>query len=402
MKRAPFVWMAASVIATLVLVLACLRVVRAEEPASSCFTTPRRLTQKDSTASRQHLPDREPAPQRQSETQDEPPSIVELEARLTADALSQDPNAICRQLAQHGGEAGVSALVRATHAPRDSVREAAWSALSQLDDEPTRRFMLAELEGASVRRAVDYFKNCRDEHVIVALERVAARSAPELAGAAVEALLAQGAPAHASLLRLAASDSDAAESVFAQAGSVLTLRPSLRAACVTGLHLGKGYCIGWLTGDRSAQARAALVSAASDPALRQAALAALNQRGDPASIAALAELGRGQDSAMACDARFTLLHDVDSRSHSTLVALALPSRWLQTTEALLQIGAPEGTRALRALLRSPNERQRWRALHLLANFGPRDSDRILLGMQQDPSESLRAVATRVLEVLNVR
>jgi hypothetical protein len=264
--------------------------------------------------------------------------------------------------------------------------------------------MLRALAGTDVTPALDYFKNCAEPRAVASLERLARDSAPGRSLGAVEALVAQGKGARASLLRLAQTDSDAASSVFSAASSLLSLRPALRALSIA--RLGTGVRVDreifeFLAQDRAPDALSALTAAAREPALSNGAFDALRLRGDPDSNAALLQLQRSSDPELACEASHGLLEQPDSRSLATIsrAMSSLPVR--QTVRALLSIGAPEGSRLLRALGSSDKAEERAAATRLLVEFGPSDAETLLRDMLRDASVRVRFESQSALRRLGV-
>ena len=177
--------------------------------------------------------------------------------------LSDATNAV---IALGGAEA--HALLRgATHSPRSALRDAAFSALVNVDTTENRDFVRAALNGPNAASALNFFLDCRDPQALPALEHLARSPLPELNRAAVDALLAQGVRAESAFMRLLQADTELMDTLLTSPPHTQNARRALRAAAILRVHDGAisgGPVFDFLEQDLSAESREALLFAAHD------------------------------------------------------------------------------------------------------------------------------------------
>ncbi len=235
--------------------------------------------------------------------------------------LGEAPDAelsnISQALAQLSDPLAREALRAATHSARASVRGAAFEALSTLDTDDVRDFMLARLTPADAAASIAYFADCREPRALPALEQLARQAPAELRSSVLEALFAQGRIAEAATERLLRADAEVCDAVLDTRPLPAGMRGALRQASIARLRAGgitTGSVFDFLEQDLSSDAREALVEAAHEPASAERALSALSTRGDRASLDALDRLSHDSDRGLSARAQCALWSQPDSRT----------------------------------------------------------------------------------------
>jgi hypothetical protein len=307
-----------------------------------------------------------------------------------------------------GGSEAHQLLEQAAHSNREALRLAAASALVDIDTPDVRAFMLRELEGSGAEAALGYFADAVEPQAVPLLERLARDRRGNLPVLAVQALVNQGAPGRAAIARLLHDDpnDEAVQAIFDSARTVLSLRPTLRAAAIERLRAGAtshGSWYDYLAEDLSDEARDALASAAREVGSSSGAISALASRGDTASVASLDQLSRDPDPRVAKQARSALLHAADSRALPALVAaLGSPEPEIRQDAmiGLLEMNASEGQRALDAASHSSDPQLRASAPRLLVQFGPEHVQSRLEAMTKDSDPNVAAASLSALLTLD--
>lgn len=276
-----------------------------------------------------------------------PAALQRLRAQLDH-APDGELSNITNALVELGGPEAFALLTAAARSSRSPLRDAAFSALLSVDTSENRNFMRAALNGPYAAAALAYFLDCRDPEVLPALERLARSPLQELSRPALDALLAQGARAEDALTRLLQADTELMDSLLATPPHTPHARRALRAAAILRLQEGAisgGPPFDFLEQDLSAEARAALLLAAHDPASADSACTALARKGDPASLASLSQLANDSDPQLAAIAGCALASDPDSRSRGPLERVRQGDAHNLASRALTHINAP-GARAI--------------------------------------------------------
>jgi hypothetical protein len=244
------------------------------------------------------------------------------------------------------GDAPARAILRAAaRSPRPATRNAAFAALSTLDSEDVREFMVQALDFVDPSPAASYFSLCREPQALSGLERLARHGDGDQRRAAIEALFAQGASAVDVIFRLVRADDELCDALLEAQPQSPAVRSALRGASLARLRegaLSSGSVFQFLERDLSGEAREALVQAAHDPGSRDSALSALSARGDSGSLRALSTLSNDVEPRLAERAACALLSEPDSRWRPFLLRsnrVRLPDA---TAEALERINAPSG------------------------------------------------------------
>jgi HEAT repeat protein len=334
--------------------------------------------------------------------------VQKLLAEQLLNGSDVDISPAAQGLARMGGSEAHQLLEQAAHSNREALRLAAASALADIDTPDVRAFMLRELGGTGAEAALGYFADAVEPQAVPLLERLARDRRGNLPVLAVQALVNQGAPGRAAIARLLHDDpnDDAVQAIFDSARTVLSLRPTLRAAAIERLRAGatsRGSWFDYLAGDLSGEARDALVAAARELGSSSSAISALASRGDTASVASLDQLSRDPDPRVAKQARSELLHTADSRALPALVA-ALGSPEPETRQdamiGLLEMNALEGQRALDAASGNSDPQVRASAPRLLVQFGPEHLQSRLEAMTKDSDPNVAAASLSALLTLD--
>jgi hypothetical protein len=302
------------------------------------------------------------------------PRAREFLAQRFSDAKGSELPDLAAALAELGGPEAQQLLENAANSARIPARAAAREALAGLDTPTARDFMLEELSGPEPSHAVSYFADCLDARAVPALERLVRESPADTGRLAVTALFAQGENAEPALFRLLREDDEVSNSVLESPASSTELRAAQRAACIARLRAGaitSGPVFDFLAQDPTAAALDALVRAAHESAGADsagAALSAISERGDSASLEALSELAGDSDPELASRAACALSSSPDSRSHAFLVR-ASRNFSNSATAALLRIDAPEARPALARLNASSELGDRLEARRLANRYG---------------------------------
>jgi len=291
-----------------------------------------------------------------------------LAARFAASTDAELPE-LAISIAKLGGRDAHDFLLRSAHSDRPAASSAAFAALTKTDTPQVREFMLEELRLSGSAEAVSYFTDSVEPRAVPDLERLARTSVAELRTAAITALFAQGQSASAAVERLVQDDPEVANAVLDTPGRPTALLPALRGACITRLRAGStnsGPVFDFLAQDLSDDSREALVAAARDRASADSALSALSTRGDAASLAAVNRLASDADVEIASRAACAAVSRPDSRSRDALVRASRGPLAREAAQALVQIGAPEGTSALENV---PPRRNAWHRIRQMPRRG---------------------------------
>jgi HEAT repeat protein len=322
-----------------------------------------------------------------------------LEQRL-AEARDGEQPQFAEALATLGGAEARATLLRAAQSSaRAGTRHAALSALSGLDSEDVRVWMLQELGGPAPESAVQYFSDCVEPRALPALEVLVRTSEAELREQAALALVAQGEAAQATLARLLSAELETADAVLSAAKGVLSLRPTLRAASIARLREGAlttGAVFDYLAEDLGLVALQALMEAARDEGSASSAISAIARRGDPPSLRALGALSRDENTEIATQALCAQFRNPDSRARPALLGAESDATREAVAAALLSIDAPEADGAVTRLTQSDDDGQRRTAAQLLGRFGSPSAERQLERLARDSDYGVAVSAVRAL------
>jgi len=272
----------------------------------------------------------------------------EFLARRFDQAIDAEVFELANALATLGDAPARALLKHSAHSARAVTRDAAFSALSSLDTEDVREFMLQALADVEPASAIGYFVDYREPRALPALTRLAQSADPSQQRMAIDALFAQGESAERALLQLLRQDDALCDAVLQGQPTTSVSRQALRRVSIERLRAGaltNGPVFDFLQQDSSREGREALVQAARDEASSQSALNALSARGDIASLRALEDLAKDPEPAIARRAACTLLSHSDSRSRPYLLRLNRERLKGASRDALLRINAA-GTRPI--------------------------------------------------------